>query len=512
MPKIVGQTEVTVWLQPNGPGTAYDVYGIQKKAASMTGKALPGPGITPTYGRDRFGNPVSIRESKEPPGDLPGASISLYETAQVSVLKKLKDKGCKVNVQERIRQCGTLDHPNLWEKIRHWGDGTITNIAPGDAPSLTFDDTPVSEEATVTFAHVIEVVKLRLSAQSSGVNADLLSIAGMTDEDCNECGSGYPGADQILFVGADAHSYLLTANVLYTTNGGGTWALTTADPFAAGEAVNFIAVDFIDDDSLRLIVGTSTTDAAAKAKIAYADVDLGAVGTTVWTSTLITGTVVGDVVTAMGWLFFDRLYVASAGDIYLSTDQGETLANTAIYTGATQINGFTLAPNEDEVYAFGAANLILREVNKAGSFSALNGPAGGGAFTALVMSGGNELLYAGNGQSLYVSSDKANNAGNWTQLKDFGANKVVRKIQCLGSARAGGGSSELLRVEVDDTTGAAGGLWFSIDGGANFSEVPSLTNTGYNDAYYSEIDDNLMILVGDIVGTAGVIHKAAPVN
>ena len=512
MTNIVGQKEITIWLQPEGPGTAYDVYGIQQKAAAMTGKAIPGPGITPVYGRDRFGNPVPIRSSKEPPGDLPNATLMLYETAQISVLKKLLDKGCKVNTQERIRQCGTLDHPNLWEKIRFWGEGTITNLSPGDGPSLTFDDSEVSEEATVTFNHVIELVKTRLTSQTAVTNANYLSIAGMTDEDCNECGTGYPGADQILYIGADAHSSYLTANVLYTVNGGGAWALTTADPFAIGEAVNFIAVQFITESQLRIITATSTADAAATAKIAYADVTLGDEGTTVWTTTQLTGGSVGDVVEAMGWLHFDRLYLASAGDIYLSTDQGETVEVTPQYSGATVINGFTLAPNQDEVYAFGASNLVLREVNKSGTWETLVGPAGGGAFTAMTMSGGNEYLYAGNGQSIFVSSDKAGGAGNWTELKDFGASRVVRKIQCIGGAKAGGGSSELLRVFVDNTTPGSGEVWFSIDGGANFSQVPELTNTGYNDAYWSLIDDNLAIVVGDVQAANGVVHKVSPVN
>jgi hypothetical protein len=196
----------------------------------------------------------------------------------------------------------------------------------------------------------------------------------------------------------------------------------------------------------------------------------------------------------------------------VSTDQGESDPGAALYTGSTQINGFTLAPNQDEVYAFGASNLILREVNRSGSWEVLVGPAGGGEFTAAARAGGNELLYAGNGQSIYVSSDKAGNAGNWTALKDFGASHVVREIQCIGGEKAGGGSSELLRVVVDDTTPGSGEVWFSIDGGANFSQVPELTNGGYNGAYFSDIDDNLVTVVGDRVAAVGAIHKVSPVN
>lgn len=510
--KIVGADEVTLWLQESGPGTTFDVYGVRDKAAAMTGKSIPGPGITPVYGRDRFGNPVVIKTNREAPGDLPGATLVFHETAQLSVMKKLLNKGCEINAQERIRQCGTLDHPNLWDKIRQWGAGTITGITPGDSPSLTFEGTEVSEEATVMFSHVIEIVKNALTAQSSGVNASIMSVTGIKDEDCNACGNGYVGSDKLLWAGAAAHSYLLTANVLYTRNGGGSWSLTTADPFAAGEAVDFIMADFIDSDTIRIITGTGTTDAAAKAKIAYADVSLGDEGTTVWTTVNIAATALGDVIEAMDWLFFDRLYIASAGDIYVSTDQGESDPGAAAYTGSTTINGFALSPSQSEVYAFGASNLLLRERNKSGSFDTLVGPAGGGSFTALTVAGRRTVMYAGNGQKLYMSVDLGNSAANWTELKDFGTNKVVKSIQCVGGERAGGGDSELLRVVVDDTAGSTGQVWISVDGGATFQQVASLTNVGYNDAYWSDVDDNFGIIVGDVTGAAGVIQKLSPVS
>lgn len=506
---IIGQNRVTVWYQDDGDGSEFQLLGIGDNQGGMTGKSIPGPGSTPVYGRNLYGRPIVIRKTIDAPGGLPGATISIHEKAQIDFLWATLNKGCTLNIQERITKCGALNNPNRWDAIRHWADGEINNYTPSDGPSLTFDGSEMTIDAEVSFDHVIKLVQTALSGLTLNQPSNLLAITGLTEEDCNECANGYPGADQILYVGAQATTYLVTANVWYSTNGGGTFAQTSADPFAAGEDVNFVMVKFIDNDTIRLIVGTSTVDAAAKAKIAYADIDLGSEDTTSWTTVTITNTSNGDVITALAWLFFGRLYAASAGDIYVSTDQGESLGDAAVYTGSTQINGFAKSPDDRHVYAYGASNLILRETNKSGTFETRVGPSGGGAFTALTVAG-DGTVYAGNGTSIYKSTDGAGVAGNWTQLKDFGASHSVVKIQCIGGPRAGGGNSQLLRAVVDDTTPSTGSVFLSVDGGATWVEETTLTNTGYNDAYFSEIDDNLAIIVGDESAGTGVVHKLSP--
>jgi hypothetical protein len=110
------------------------------------------------------------------------------------------------------------------------------------------------------------------------------------------------------------------------------------------------------------------------------------------------------------------------------------------------------------VYAVGASNVILKEVNKSGSFVALVGPSGGGAFSAIVQAS-DGLLFAGNGQSLYVSNNDALNTGGWTSLKDFGSNHVIEEIFLKK------GDSNHIYVVVDDTTPGNGEFWHSNDGG-----------------------------------------------
>jgi hypothetical protein len=146
----------------------------------------------------------------------------------------------------------------------------------------------------------------------------------------------------------------------------------------------------------------------------------------------------------------------------------------------------------------GASNSILLEQNQNGVFAVRVGPSGGGAFTAVAQAADGRL-YAGNGTSLYVSVNHAKNAGGWHLLKNFGTDRAVRKIQVIGH------DSNYLRVVVDHTGGVSE-VWESIDGGFSFTQVPELTNAGYNDAYFSWVDRNLAVIVGDASAGAGVIQ------
>lgn len=102
-----------------------------------------------------------------------------------------------------------------------------------------------------------------------------------------------------------------------------------------------------------------------------------------------------------------------------------------------------------------------------------------------------------------MSTNNAANAGGWTQLKDFGSNKTAKSINLAGGPKSGGGDSQLIRVVIDDTSGGVGQEWESVDGGATWLETTELTNTGYNAVYWSTVDDNKAIIVGD----GGVIQE-----
>jgi hypothetical protein len=133
-----------------------------------------------------------------------------------------------------------------------------------------------------------------------------------------------------------------------------------------------------------------------------------------------------------------------------------------------------------------------------GTFAARTGPSGGGAFTALAFAD-DGTLFAGNGTSLFKSNNEAGSTGGWTSLKDFGSAHVVKSIRCKG------GSSQILEVEVDDTTPGAGEVWFSEDGGNTWRQITESANGGYNGVYYPA-DLDQAIIVGDAVTSLGWVE------
>ena len=488
MADVIKQNRAVVWVQENGDSTSFLPYADREDGMAMTGKSIPVKGISPVYARDASGNPVVVAINETAPGDLPTATIQIYEKAALTILEKMVNKQCPLNFQLRMVACGPLDNPFIWDKITALSKGQLTAYTPGDGPSLEFDGSQMTASGSISFRNVLFLVRTGLSGITLGAEVEAaLSIAGIPTEDCNECGTGYPGADKILFVGFAGGA--AAPHVIVSDDGGSSWAVMSTDPFIAAEDAAFLQVKLVGPETIRVIIGTGVTDVAAEAKISYTDVVIGDLDTvTAWNDTLLAGGSVGDVVTAMLWARHDRLYIATdAFEIYVDEHQGEDGTQAASYIGASQIDAFAMSVNGRDVYAAGATNLILLEKDRNGIFTVRNGPAGGGAFTALAVAADN-TLYAGNGQLLYKSTDGAATAGNWAELKDFGAGYTVTNIQCIGQ------DSQYLRVQV--TAAADGQVWESVNGGNSWREITPITNAGLTDAYFSEVNDNLAYSVG----------------
>jgi hypothetical protein len=130
--------------------------------------------------------------------------------------------------------------------------------------------------------------------------------------------------------------------------------------------------------------------------------------------------------------------------------------------------------------------------------------------TAVAVANDGRVL-VGNGTGLFVSTDGAGSAGNWTTLYAWPANHVIRKIRCLGKDAITNGDSQLLHFLIDDTSGGAGEYWYSFSGGQAAYQVPQETNTGYNDVYWPEFDNDRAVIAGDAdADPLGTIHIVAP--
>jgi hypothetical protein len=131
----------------------------------------------------------------------------------------------------------------------------------------------------------------------------------------------------------------------------------------------------------------------------------------------------------------------------------------------------------------------------------LVGPSGGGAFTALAVAA-DGTLWAGNGTTLYRSSDGGTTAAGWTSVKAFGSGKPVVGIGLMKN------DPEFLTVAVDDSTPGDGSVWISADS-VTFELITNLTNDGWNKCYFSQVDQT-MYVVGDDDSTRPLMAKLAP--
>lgn len=498
------QNQVALYIQPDGKGTTLSLASVSRHG--MGDLTIPYSGRDPVPGRDEYGNPIIKDFVKTVPGGLLTANIEWHKITTPEYLEQVADCGDEFGLWKFYIKCGAvLTNLAQWQRLDYIGGLGVTQLVDGAGPALDGSGNRIVNNVDISGLYRIIWTLVDLASQTNASIDDLNDIAGL--HNCaSDCVLGYPGADQILYA-VESDTTAATANVIYTRNGGGTWAACSAKPFGANENIGDVEVDFISGTQLRVVVGRATADAGNPPEVAYADVSLGAEGTTTWNAVNV-GATNNDTIQALAWLFYDRMYVATAGDIYVSTDQAESWG-TAIYAGANAINMFA-KDADDNVWAVGAANTILRELGKSGTFSARTGPAGGGAFTSIAIAHDGRI-YAGNGTKIYVSTNAALNTGGWTELYDFGANHAAVAIHCGGAGKVTNGDSQIVTAIVDDSTPGVGGMWRSWDGGSTWREVTELTNTGYNAAYFSRHDDNLVYIVGDDLGAAmGAIHVTQP--
>ena len=514
---IITQDKVVLMHQPlgkpGGAGTGLEPLSVDRHGfTGKTDNTIPGRGQT--YGRDGWGR-FRIKVSyKETPGGLLTGTIEYEKTNQIDFLeKRAKDEG-QFGIWEMYAPCARLDNPFGWingGRLDYYGRMFVTGANFGDAPSREASGEPVVTNMPVSWEYTITLLPLSVASltwNDVANAANINDIAGLNEANPNNCIAGYAGPDQHFYLAPDAIS-LAAATVIYSANGGGTWDVTSADPFQADEHISAI-VARLTTERFRVIAFNATAlTVPGPAQCAVADIDFGAEGTTAWSVNDIGASTNDDVVLNAEWLFYNRIYAsvgvaASEGEIWVSTDQGDTW--TQLFDGSTAINVFLKGYGEDckDVYALGASNLVLRERDQSGTFETLVGPSGGGAFTAGAYAN-DGLLFAGNGQSIFVSDNEAKNTGGWTSLKDFGSNHVPVAIFLPE------GDSNHIYVVVNDTTPGNGEFWHSNDGGNSWNQLTELTNLGYNAGYASEEDANFYIAVGDQnASSRGVVHKASP--
>lgn len=502
MPNFVTRDRVILFGQPNGLFTGIEPLSVDRHGRdSMTDNTVPGRAVL--AGRDDFGRPRTKLEYDEAPSGLLDFTVTFdKQAAQDQVLDTMRRENGRFGLWEFYIPAGRLNNYANWllnGRLDYYSRCKITGMTDDAGSAKDYSGEPGTKSFPISAARLITLRPPVLSALTTSEIVDINGITGFSDLDPNRDIPGYPGPDKLLFAVCDADTGV-AANVLWTITGGSTWTAFGADPFAADKHIKAVQAQFMTPTQYRLVVLRLTGEAALPPQIAYADITVGDEGTSpTWTAVAL-GATNNQTGEALFWppQLFNRLYAAAAGDIYVSTNQGQS--TTIVYTGANAINAFAIDIDLN-VWAVGASNTILREsVDNRGTFTTKVGPSGGGAFTAIAIAD-DGTIFAGNATSIYKSNNDAASTGGWSLLRNFGANESVVGIQCVG------GDSQILRAVVTNTSSPEGDVWYSLDGGNTWTEVANLTNSGYNAVYFSTVNDNLAFIVGEDVSTVGTIHR-----
>lgn len=500
---ILKTTQIATWYPTDGLFSPASAYAVRE--SGFSGVTLPGQSgdATINYGYGVDGKAVVRSIDFGNPG-TPAVTIDSFLTDTRDRIMKAHLTGEIAYLQLRGKSCGTqIDNPFGNSVSVHFEATRSGDASIGDKPAnrTSADITQTTPFSAIGYSVWYDGV---LTKQTTTETTDANS-AWFADWGKDTCGSGYAGPNRIGYIACDAGAAAI-ANILYTTNGGATWAATSADPFIADEHTNFIVGFQKSATQFRIIVGRTVTDGSNPAEIAYADITYGDEGTTVWTPVNV-GSVNGEVITSIFVARTQAIFATTdGGEIYRSTSQGESW--TEVYSGANAINAMAIDIDED-IYAAGAANTLLKSSDGGASFSVVTGPTGSDASTAIHIS--NNAIWLGNGTSIWYTEAKTPSSANqWTQSKDFGANHSVTTIHAKGRATGiNGGSSQLLDVVVNDSTGNDGDVWKTLDGGGTWEEITNLTNSGYGIAFFSDADDNFAVIPGEDDGATAIIHKYA---
>lgn len=488
---IIKRNQAAIWSNAqNGKFEGYEPLGIGSFGSEDA--TIPGAGQDSTYVQDENGNPVLAVLADTPPGGPPSLTLNFFEQYAKNFLRTARARGQKVGVQMRFNQYGVLSNPVGWSKIFHYGEGIIGDETRAGA-AIDYSGEGLRGSMPVNFKTEFEYIRPELTAVTlPAVVADALDVyfIGAVLKDV----TAYPGPDQVGFVAQQAASGV-AAKLPVTSNGGSSWSNADADPFGTDKHIQSVRAFIINPNTGGRVVVQN----GSAAEIAWADFNWSDPTALTWTTVATTGN--GK---ALGWRYYKELLIATASGVYLSKDGGESIDSTL--SSNTNITGFAFTPDdpnlEPYVYMFGASNTLLRKLKGSSNVETLVGPSGGGAFTALAVAA-DGTLWAGNGTTLYRSSDGGTTAAGWTSVKAFGSGKPVKGI---GLAK---NDPEFLTVVCDDSTPGDGSVWVSADA-VTFELIPNLVNDGWNAAYFSQVDPNLVYIVGDDDTTRPVMAKLAP--
>jgi photosystem II stability/assembly factor-like uncharacterized protein len=252
------------------------------------------------------------------------------------------------------------------------------------------------------------------------------------------------------------------ALLLVTANNGTTWTAAGTDPFAVAEDIGAAVYLQLDEDTRRIVVARSTTDAGNPAEVGYSDDD----GAT-WVLANV-GATNAEFITAMDATDFYHIWAAtSIGRIFFSADGGVTW--TEQEGGAITADDYLDIRMLDNSYgiAVGEANEVAYTSNGGNNWAAVTGPSAGDDLTTVEIVTRQRYFVGNDDGELWATDD---GGATWVQKTFAGANAgTTQKVRF---------ESEMVGFMIHDTAAPVGRLFRTKDGGYTWEMETAPANIG----------------------------------
>lgn len=403
--QLLKQGSVRIWIQEDGinPLAPYRYYGCMMMDSPNQDLGTPDPIYCPSSEQ---------RNKWDIVDDVPKApALGTFDFTQHAgfdlreIWMQFKRRGCKVNLQVLAGSCQRPDDFSQWDAKEVYLDSRLSNLGHGGLNPLSGDDNAVVDwTGSFNFRDwdVINQIKFAEVADSTIV-AEVLDGFYYDTAQCGDCGTPSDGCNlAYLLTAANTGSPGLSSQLLYSINGGDTWAGLDINSLAGKTANRAAAM------GNKIIVVSQASDSHHWAPIS--SILAGTVGA--WTQ-VSTGYVAAKGPRAIYVKNSSQAFIAAAGGYiyYLTSASGQpsTLTDGSVTTqDLNDING-----NGNTIVAVGGNNAVLVSSNGGNTFSLVTGPAVGVNLTAIwCLSATTWLIGAGNGK-LYCT---LNSGSTWTEI------------------------------------------------------------------------------------------------
>lgn len=485
-----------VFLQKwgSGPANAPVYEGLWKAGAVAWGQ-----GDAPTIkipDPNAYGSFLRVGKIPGEPED-PSLTIMARYTMDLSDLLKLAKDGCDHTLHIHMGRCkDPKDFNRGWEKIAILEKARVTSYGTDDLGALEPGERAiVNEEVPFTGEDYYEVKPLVFSEQAAAqVVQEIVDIVICDSKSCGFCGIPSDGCSIVFALTMSAGgSPGLSAEIIYTEDGGSNWGDTNVSTLAANE----------DPDALACVGIYLVVVSTESNSLHYAEIADILDGTEVWAE-VTTGFVVGGEPRDIFSLGSSSTWIVGAGGyVYFTADPtGGVTVQTAggvVTDPLNAIHGIDIL----NLVAVGNSNAVIYTRDGGSTWASVTGPAVGVNLNTVWMASETEWWVGSAAGNLYYTRDSG---VSWSTKTFSGSGAgVVRDIVFVTPS---------VGYMAHDTAAAAGRIFRTIDGGYSWYIMPegtaSIPTNDKINAVAICTDPNI-IYAGGLGGNAidGIIVKAS---